>query len=301
MAFDLRANFPEIPSESQTAQGGNNWNDNCVPTSHAYCMQALGYTFVPPQNWTDFEYGSGYHGGEYMASSIDYIYKHPDLFPNPPLITLEAPGDVLAFIQENGAKGFPMCAAFSCNVNAHIEPNGGFFHISCPVAADDNGVTIWNVWSGYEQYLSNDLFRECYSGGVTVFHQSIFPPPIKKIEDDEEDLMFLRLEVAPGEVKAVPGCYVGPVGDKSYTTDWNLYVDDHDGGAAGECHVFAQSLDAKELKHDKYSIPVDSEVYGDCGGKDSLGGDWSLSGSFTLRFWNTGASKVTVAVHRERA
>ena len=104
MSFDLRGYLPENSVLSQLIEGGLNARDNCVPTSFHIAMIALGYPDVPPQVWTDYEYGASYFGPEAMSSAVDFINRHPELFPNPPAIsiTYASARDVLAVI-DNGA------------------------------------------------------------------------------------------------------------------------------------------------------------------------------------------------------
>lgn len=178
MGFDLRPQIIENPAESQTAEGGSNWNDNCSPAAHLMCMSALGYGDpAEPQDITDWIYGPGAtNQPEMFQAAVDYILQHGDKFPNPPQIDVTSPGDFAAAIEEAGRQGFPMVGGFHCDQGATIVTwSGPYGHASLPVAHDDasDTWTVWNVWTGFEQTFSRSDLNAAYAGGLTIFHRSI--------------------------------------------------------------------------------------------------------------------------------
>jgi hypothetical protein len=171
---DLRPEFREDSAESQVAEGGTNWNDNCVPTSFAMVMDALGYGDpAEPQDWTNYEYGASYHGVESGQAAIDFILAHAAMFPVPPAMAHESPADPVPRLVDLLNQRKPTVCYFSCDANAHIGP-GGFGHASVPVASDGaTTITIWNVWTGYEQVLTFDQVRAYWLGSFCVFDRTV--------------------------------------------------------------------------------------------------------------------------------
>jgi hypothetical protein len=230
-AWDLRPQLVESAAESQTAEGGANWNDNCSPTAHAICMMALGYGDpAEPQDWTDFEYKPNYHGGESFEASLDFIRKHPQMFPAPPAMSVQAPRDVVAYVNGWGANGWPMVVAFWCDQGANILPGPqAYQHASVPVASDGKGIAVLNVWKGQEVYLTNDQFRRCYSGGVTVFERSVkavaqqpqLPPnvPAPPAHPTQTAYRDRQIQLAPDHYQVI---IRGSKGNEALITEYDL-------------------------------------------------------------------------------
>jgi hypothetical protein len=187
MPFDLRPRFPELPSEGQIEEGGENSHANCVPASFDFCLLALGYPDrLSPQEIMDGTYGPGHAGGVNDPTAMrDWLAGRSDLYPGLPEIRIDDT-DGLGCVQladAYGSLGYPMFGAFYCDSAARILPAGSpgivATHASCIVAFDGQAWTIWNVWTGFEQQLSNHDMVQAFSPGpwLVSFLRSILPTP----------------------------------------------------------------------------------------------------------------------------
>lgn len=152
-----------IPSQiDQKAENAKNWNDNCMPTSAMDALTAVGIGLSgKPQDWTNFEYGASYHGGETWPAVIDYIHKKiaPSLS-----ISLSNPMHILPGICAAGAKGFPSVPLFWSDSGANLKPYvTGILH-AAPVVAHLGGKTlIKNPWTQKIETYSDDTFDKATS------------------------------------------------------------------------------------------------------------------------------------------
>lgn len=174
MSFDLRGRGHPINVPNQLQQHGEadtNWNDNCVPTSAAYCVSQLGLGDVDPQDITSAEYGAGYHGVESFQAAKSWCEAN---VPACPLITIDQPGaaGLLEYLNRVGAAGKPMLADFSCDVNAVIGP-GPYGHGSLVVAYLGGLWYVANVWDDRTQVFSDDEMLAYCQGDMMVFHQPL--------------------------------------------------------------------------------------------------------------------------------
>lgn len=228
MSFDLRPYFPEDPAESQTAEGGANANDNCVPTSFAICLAALGYGDpLSPQQITDGAYGPGHIGGEDFSVVASYIESRTDIYPYLPAIEVQGltGQEFLDACDSYGRQGFPMIGAYWCDVNATITPYPNLFMHSSPVVAFDGNIwTIWNVWSGYEQKFTNDEMIQAVTGGPGVFHRSIFPQPAPPVHHLKPEVTMESHRLDSSNLNHYEfGLYQGQPGPYPYR-DWFVSV-----------------------------------------------------------------------------
>lgn len=208
MAFDLRPRFPELPSEGQIEEGGENSHANCVPASFDFCLLALGYPDrLSPQQIMDGTYGAGHEGGVGDPTAMrDWIASRTDLYPDLPTIGIDEV-DGLGFVQRAdayGQLGYPMFGAFYCDTWARILPYGSpgivATHASCVVAFDGQTWTVWNVWTGFEQQIANDAMVAAFTPGpwLVTFRRSIFATPsggsMSIVRDPNDNLHIFEVD-----------------------------------------------------------------------------------------------------------
>lgn len=297
LSFDLRAYLPESSVLSQLAEGGLNARDNCVPTSFHIAMIALGYPDVPPQVWTDFEYGTSYYGPEALAAAVDFVNRHPDLFPNPPSISVtSAPAqEVLTVMDGAGRQGFPMVGAWWCDCSTvQVVPYATSCGHASPLAAYDGANwRLWNVWTGFEQVFNDDLLRSAYAGSVAVFERSVFTGAARSAAwPVEEAVMFTAFSVDPGRQSFVPGCHNGNVPSGPRRVMLTLYVDSIEGQSTTASVFYVAPDGSVPGGGQQYTVPA--------GRQQTLDTSSTVQGDFSLEVRNTGAVALHCTVSWEK-
>ena len=297
MSFDLRGYLPENSVLSQLIEGGLNARDNCVPTSFHIAMIALGYPDVPPQVWTDYEYGASYFGPEAMSSAVDFINRHPELFPNPPAIsiTYASARDVLAVIDNAGRQVFPIVGAWWCDCSTvQVVPYQTACGHASPIAAYDGQTwRLWNVWTGFEQALSDDLLRSAYAGSAAVFQRSVFTRNARPVTwPVEEAVMFTSFSVDPGQQSFVPGCHNGAVPSGPRRVMLSLYVDSVEGQGTAASVFFVLPDGSVPGGEQRFSI--------EAGRQQTVDTSTTVQGDFALEVRNTGATALHCTVSWEK-
>jgi hypothetical protein len=297
LSFDLRGYLPESAVLSQLAEGGLNARDNCVPTSFHIAMIALGYPDVPPQVWTDFEYGPSYYGPEALTSAVDFINRHPEHFPNPPTVSITnaAAQDVLAVIDDAGRQGFPIVGAWWCDCSTvQVVPYPTACGHASPLAAYDGQTwRLWNVWTGFEQTLSDELLRSSYAGGVAVFQRSVFTREAQPAAwPVEEAVLFTSFSVDPGRQSFVPGCHNGPLPSGPRRVLLTLYTDEVEGQGTTASVFLAAPDGSVPGGEQRFSLATDRQQTVDTSA--------TVQGDFTLEVRNTGATVLHCTVSWEK-
>ena len=72
---------------------------------------------------------------------------------------------MLAVIDNAGRQGFPIVGAWWCDCSTvQVVPYQTACGHASPIAAYDGQTwRLWNVWTGFEQALSDDLLRSAYT------------------------------------------------------------------------------------------------------------------------------------------
>jgi len=137
-------------------------------------MTMLGYPDVDPEVFTLYEYPGGNTAGESFQSAVDFIQKHPELYPSPPTISIGAFDFVAA--SEAGKLGYPLVIAGSvvCNT-VRFDPLGHCEHASILEAhIGPNSWRIWNAWGGDRQpYDDNGLTA---LDSLAIIQRSVYSP-----------------------------------------------------------------------------------------------------------------------------
>lgn len=225
MNFDFRGHINLDPAESQQAEGldgasltVDQWqdvNENCTFAAAAQTMIDYGYGDpLEPEQWREIA-TPGWHGGEAWEATIKVIQARPDLYPDPPPMTIEEPTDVVAAMRDYGSRGWMVHWAGWCTTDAHwiaSRPTSGISHAGRIVYADDQGLALWNVWTGYLVYAPDAFWAASYDGGgLLIFRRSLLPQPIQRGGS--------MLYTLPGRVGIV---FVAPGGEvKHYYGDAN--------------------------------------------------------------------------------
>lgn len=297
MSFDLSGYLPESSVLSQLAEGGLNARDNCVPTSFHLVMMALGYPDVPPQAWTDFEYGASYYGPEALTAAVDFVKRHPELFPDPPAISISNPDaqDALEVMDAAGQQGFPMVGAWWCDCNTvQVVPYATACGHASPIAGYDGKIwRLWNVWTGFEQNFNDELLRSAYAGSVAVFQRSVFKGKAGAASwPVEEAVMFTSFSVDPGRQAFVPGCHNGTVPSGPRRVMLTLYVDSVEGQNTTASVFFVQPDGNVPGGEQQFTV--------DAGRQQTVDTSSGVAGDFALEVRNTGAVELHCTVSWEK-
>lgn len=173
---------PYLQYDSQDAQ----LNDQSAPVPDRFenCTFAVArstmadYGFGRPltdQQWREIA-TPNYHMGEGWQATVDVVNARPDLFPNPPSMSIEFPGDVMAFVHEQAAQGFICHVGFWCTTNAEYIITPQQYSHAWKFAYTGTGG--WNPWTGYFVEHDDGFWAQAYDqGGVLVFKRSVLPAP----------------------------------------------------------------------------------------------------------------------------
>lgn len=125
-------------------------------------MEAITGEHIPPQTWTDYEYGAGYGGYTGLQQAVDFIRKH---YANPPPMGITNPDDTFAYVLAAGERGEPCAVLFHISNSVEIGPFNAGYHCSVPVAGDSQSMVVRNVWApDWYQTLDRNRFNAACSG-----------------------------------------------------------------------------------------------------------------------------------------